>query len=363
MKRLLLILDDPLLARFWREKLEAFGFEVEVALDPASASAAPDLILIDLLLCKSDGLALLQETRGRQSYLPILVFGNTPPDLTYLATDAGATTVLPATTDPLPQLVSTIHMALGIDMPKALPPGAFEVEQWVAPVLEEAAELFATMRTSLLGLPKPDREHKSYEELLHHIHALSERLLAAGLVPIYLLTSSLEALVYELFKLPSAANPSTGRTVTQAIDLLSTLVDKKTLPKLRDPSRSQVFIVDDDENTCKIVSTALSMVHLKADFAQTPTVALATLANTPADLILLDIGLPEMSGFEVCARVRAMTLHQETPIVFLSGMATFQNRVQGSLSGGNDFIAKPFNLFELGVKAMIWIFKRQLESL
>jgi DNA-binding response OmpR family regulator len=67
-----------------------------------------------------------------------------------------------------------------------------------------------------------------------------------------------------------------------------------------------------------------------------------------------------MSGFELCSKIRTMSMHQKTPIVFITGMATFQNRAQSSLSGGNDFIGKPFNIPELGLKALMWVFKGQL---
>ena len=68
-----------------------------------------------------------------------------------------------------------------------------------------------------------------------------------------------------------------------------------------------------------------------------------------------------MTGFDLCARIRNLEVHQKTPIVFLTGMASFQNKALASLSGGNDFIGKPFNLPELGVKALIWIFRGQLD--
>ena len=78
------------------------------------------------------------------------------------------------------------------------------------------------------------------------------------------------------------------------------------------------------------------------------------------DLILLDVGLPDMNGMDICSRVRAMPHHQKTPIVFLTGAATVQNRVQSTLNGGNDLISKPFSILELAVKAIVWIFKGQL---
>jgi len=83
------------------------------------------------------------------------------------------------------------------------------------------------------------------------------------------------------------------------------------------------------------------------------------LSSQPCDLIFLDINLPEMNGFELCTKLRAMPLHEKTPIVFLTGMNSFQNRVQSNLSGGNDFVGKPFNVAELGVKALIWVLRGQ----
>jgi DNA-binding response OmpR family regulator len=105
---------------------------------------------------------------------------------------------------------------------------------------------------------------------------------------------------------------------------------------------------------------AMRMANLKSMAADTPSTSLSALGVQGFDLIFLDVGLPEMNGFELCAKIRALPLHEKTPIIFITGMATFQNRVQSSLSGGNDFVGKPFNISELGLKALIWVFKGQL---
>jgi DNA-binding response OmpR family regulator len=68
-----------------------------------------------------------------------------------------------------------------------------------------------------------------------------------------------------------------------------------------------------------------------------------------------------MDGFELCKQIRTLAIHTATPVVFLTGLATLENRVQSSLSGGNDFIAKPFNLHELSVKAITLLLKAQLQ--
>jgi DNA-binding response OmpR family regulator len=105
---------------------------------------------------------------------------------------------------------------------------------------------------------------------------------------------------------------------------------------------------------------AMDVVGLGSAGADTPRKGLDLLDQHECDLIFLDINLPEMNGFELCNKVREIPLHERTPIVFITGMATFQNRVQSSLSGGNDFVGKPFNVAELGVKALIWVLKGRM---
>jgi DNA-binding response OmpR family regulator len=121
-----------------------------------------------------------------------------------------------------------------------------------------------------------------------------------------------------------------------------------------------VVVVDDEQSAREIIAAAMQLAGLRHDEAATPAEALQKLDKKDADLIFLDVGLPEMNGFELCTRLRALDAHKRTPIVFLTGMATFQNKAQASLSGGNDFVGKPFNLAELGVKALTWVIKNQL---
>jgi DNA-binding response OmpR family regulator len=72
------------------------------------------------------------------------------------------------------------------------------------------------------------------------------------------------------------------------------------------------------------------------------------------------VNLPGMDGFELCKQIRNQPLHQHTPIVFVTALSSMEIRVQSSLSGGNDFIGKPFNLSELCVKALTLTLKSQL---
>ncbi len=148
--------------------------------------------------------------------------------------------------------------------------------------------------------------------------------------------------------------------VSQAIDFLAVLFEEKNLTRLQDPASADVFVVDDEPPARQMISAAMKLVGLKITCADDAEMALSVLGDNQFDLIFLDVNMPHGSGFELCTQIRQLEDHRKTPIVFLTGMNTFQNRAQGSLSGGNDFIGKPFNLLELGVKALMWIFKGQL---
>lgn len=65
--------------------------------------------------------------------------------------------------------------------------------------------------------------------------------------------------------------------------------------------------------------------------------------------------MPGMNGFELCAKLRAIPLHQKTPVVFVTGMTEYEQHVQYARSGGNDFIVKPFLYTELLVKVLVFI--------
>jgi len=121
-----------------------------------------------------------------------------------------------------------------------------------------------------------------------------------------------------------------------------------------------VLVVEDDQGARQLISAALQMASLQPQLAETPSVAVKALGEGKFDLIFLDIGLPEISGFDVCTKIRSTPGHDGVPILFLTGMATLQNKAQSKLLGGNDFIGKPFHVLELGIKALLWVSKGRL---
>jgi CheY-like chemotaxis protein len=88
-------------------------------------------------------------------------------------------------------------------------------------------------------------------------------------------------------------------------------------------------------------------------------VAVQLLQATRYDIVLLDISMPGMNGFELCETLRRMPQYKETPVIFITGNGDFQNRAQGILSGGNDLITKPTSPLELVLKTTMHLLQPQ----
>ena len=84
------------------------------------------------------------------------------------------------------------------------------------------------------------------------------------------------------------------------------------------------------------------------------------LSERQFDLVFLDVDMPTMNGYELCAKLRAMPQYKKTPVVFVTALSDFDSRTSSMMAGGNDFIAKPFLFIELTVKALIHVLRGKL---
>ena len=112
----------------------------------------------------------------------------------------------------------------------------------------------------------------------------------------------------------------------------------------------KILIVDDDAT----LRTALERYLLKRGFrvyvAASAAVGLALFEDDPADVIVSDVLMPEMDGFEFCRRIRMMRSGQLVPLIFLSSRGELDDRVQGHSIGADDYVIKPFEARELMAK-------------
>jgi two-component system OmpR family response regulator len=105
-----------------------------------------------------------------------------------------------------------------------------------------------------------------------------------------------------------------------------------------------ILIADDDEHICDVISFALEKADMQVTVANDGKQAVDKFIAKPADLIVLDINMPEMDGLEVCREVRKSS---EVPILFLSSRDDEIDRILGLEIGGDDYVTKPFSPREL----------------
>lgn len=113
-----------------------------------------------------------------------------------------------------------------------------------------------------------------------------------------------------------------------------------------EPATSRTaLVVDDEENIAYLVASALRLDGFSVSTAATGAEALAQAVHTAPDVVVLDIMLPDVDGFEVLRRMRSRGVH--SPVLFLTARGTTADRVHGLTAGGDDYIVKPFALEEL----------------
>ena len=103
-----------------------------------------------------------------------------------------------------------------------------------------------------------------------------------------------------------------------------------------------VLVVDDEPNIRELVQVALKFHGCAVTTSATGTDALQIAAETDPDLIVLDVMLPDIDGFEVCRRLRAGG--NDVPVIFLTARDTTSDTVTGLTLGGDDYITKPFSV-------------------
>ena len=120
----------------------------------------------------------------------------------------------------------------------------------------------------------------------------------------------------------------------------------------------KILLVDDDTELVKMLSKYFERKKYRVITAQNGKEAIEKLQTAP-DIILLDINMPRMDGLEVCRKIRDKI---SCPILFLTARVEEEDRVNGLLSGGDDYILKPFSLKELDARITAHLKREQRHS-
>ena len=126
-------------------------------------------------------------------------------------------------------------------------------------------------------------------------------------------------------------------------------------------SSGSILIVDDVPSNLQLLSNLLSEQGYKVYKVLDGTLALRSVNLKPPDLILLDIMMPGMDGYEVCSRLKADRQTQDIPIIFLSARDDELGKVKAFSVGGVDYITKPFQVNEVLARVKHQIQIRQLQ--
>ena len=396
-KRILIVDDDQVIANIYQNKFRVEGYEAEQAGDGESAlemlrMAPVDLVLLDLSLPGMNGVELLQRIRSRPETqaLPVIVFSNAYlASLMQAAVKAGATKCLTKAScaprdvlevvrkvltagevgntpgGPPGAAPAAVHLPAPMAVGGAASPAQTDVEfqnKLVEAFLASAPVTLAAMRNRHQAFVKQEGQNQRMAELYELCRLTRSLTGAAGLAGfrrIAQMASALEALLRELHARPADITGSTVRTISQAVDMLALLVAHAGGAPAEAPAPPMILVVDDESISREMIFSALRRADLRALSLDNSTLALQVLEQNHFDLIFLDVEMPQPGGIEVCERLRKMPSNRTTPVVFVTANSDFGSRVRSSLSGGNDFIAKPFLLLELAVKALTWLYKHE----
>ena len=375
MKKILLVDDDALVLELYRKKLGSGGFEVRTAIDGLDAikllgNYTPDFVVVDLMMPKLSGVDVIKYMRGKPTLAttPVAVLTNafmgdqarsvSSLDVSYAIVKGDCT---PS------KMLEIANQVFGGKAPAKAPPIDMSVTKDDARenFLKNAASEFTDLRAVSLEFgqdPAAAGRTGNLAELCRHVHHMAGAASAARCHHVALMSGALEALLFELIEKPQFINPSTARTISSAVELLGLLVENARNGRRMDNFSAEVLAVDDDPLANRIALAALSRARLTARSVENPIAALELLAKNPFDLVLLDVEMPQMTGFEVCRNLRQLPGYETTPVIYVTSHGDFESRAKSILVGANDLIAKPIFPVELAVKAVGHLIRSKLSA-
>jgi two-component system chemotaxis sensor kinase CheA len=139
----------------------------------------------------------------------------------------------------------------------------------------------------------------------------------------------------------------------QAEETGKPLQDKRTLLKGK-----KILVVDDDMRNIFALTIALENQEVEVLFAENGKEGMAVLRENPdIDLILMDIMMPEMDGFEAIRTIRQLPDFQHLPIIALTAKAMKYDQTECINAGASDYISKPVNLEQLFSTMQVWLYR------
>jgi len=416
MCNVLLVDDDPIILCLYQERLSQRGMRVNAAADGLAAitalrAAKPDAVVLDLMMPRLSGVDVLKFIRSQAELkdLPVIVLSNSymnqlaseaaelgvqasllkircSPSLLLgaiqdvlagkpVTQDASLLLATPSQSPPAPQSPARPGPAgPKAPAPAVVPaPAPAEAASEIADAeakarhsfLQNAPETCAALRNlcrAFVTAPNDNNRNLCLHNFCRRVHFITAMAGLAACHRLAQMASALEALLFELIGRPATITPSVLHTITATVDFLALLFDSARGSGFDLPFSARVLVVDDDALNNRIVVAALQRAQLNAHSTNNPLVALQWLKESHFDLVLLDIEMPGMDGFELCRRLRALPGYHHVPVIYVTSHSDFESRASSVLSGGDDLIAKPVFPLDLAVKAVAHLLKRPIAA-
>jgi putative two-component system response regulator len=129
-----------------------------------------------------------------------------------------------------------------------------------------------------------------------------------------------------------------------------------------DSANATIMVVDDNPENLKLLQAMLQCNGYRPLTFPSGYLALQAALRHPPDLILLDIDMPVMNGFEVCRRLKAESALKEIPVLFISALDETNDKVEAFAAGGQDYVTKPFQIEELYARVKTHLRLRRMQS-
>jgi DNA-binding response OmpR family regulator len=147
------------------------------------------------------------------------------------------------------------------------------------------------------------------------------------------LAAPFEAFLADLCDKSNSVNVSTNQTVAQTLDCLRELISQMAISAESRLSPFNILVVDDEAISRQAIAQALQKANLKSINVEDPMVAYSLATSNVFDLVITDIEMPGMTGFELCEKLRALPQYNKTPVIFVTYLKDLSSRSRAVLSG------------------------------
>ena len=125
---------------------------------------------------------------------------------------------------------------------------------------------------------------------------------------------------------------------------------------------ARIVVVDDDPAVVRAVTAVLEGEGYRVEGARDQAQALRTVLQDPPALVVLDVNMPGLDGWELCDILRRQSHTRDVPVLFLTGRTDLIDQITAMQVGGSDYVTKPFRPDELRAKVQTWVQRRRRQG-